>query len=163
VAGPCYGDLPRFQYLNCRAGRQLATSKATEIPGRLDQSEPPGAAGIEYGPAHSVRLHPGGGWRGLRHDRAMVNSLQPSGRGPPSAVSENRRRAPTAHLGVHPSGGENPFCWGCMHPDWPSPETRITAPSCWLFEHRSEGKTKALQQRAASLAPVAMSDTRKPG
>lgn len=78
---PLFGICRGFQELNVALGGTLH-QEVHRVPGRRDHREPPDQSlDVQYGPAHPVRLTPGGRLRALLGgvDEIMVNSVHGQG------------------------------------------------------------------------------------
>jgi len=117
---PVFGICRGFQEMNVAFGGTLH-QKLHEVPGYLDhRDDETQPLEVQYGPAHEVRLEPGGMLRALAaSDRISVNSLHSQGierLGEPLAVEA---RAPDGVIEAFRVSGARTFALAVQwHPEW---------------------------------------------
>jgi putative glutamine amidotransferase len=109
-----------FQELNVALGGSLH-QHVHEIPGRLDHREPKNMPlDVEYGPAHSIAIAPGGLLARLSGMReAMVNSLHHQGINLLAPALTLEAQAPDGQIEAVSLTGTKAFLLGVQwHPEW---------------------------------------------
>ena len=117
-----------FQELNVALGGSLH-QYVHEIPGRLDHREPRDVSrDIEYGPAHSVAVMPGGLLAQLSGmTGAMVNSLHHQGVDRLAPGLKAEAQAPDGQIEAVSMPGASAFLLGVQwHPEWAFAENPLS-------------------------------------